>query len=50
MGVYSGPRAKDCKTFSELKAQSPTLEDGMYTLFPFGENGEYSTVHCKTED
>lgn len=50
MGVYGGPRAKDCKTFSELKAQSPTLEDGMYTLFPFGEHGEYSTVHCKTED
>jgi len=50
MGAIGGPRAKDCKTYAELKEKSPTLSDGMYTLFPFGEDGEYSTVHCKTED
>tara|TARA_R110000803_G_scaffold197881_1_gene261513 strand:- start:129 stop:902 length:774 start_codon:yes stop_codon:yes gene_type:complete len=50
MGAAGGPRAKECKSYSELRAKSPTLGDGMYTLFPFGEDGEYSRVHCKTED
>ena len=36
MASSSGPRAKNCKTFSELKSVSPTLEDGMYTLFRLG--------------
>ena len=50
MGAAGGPRAKECKSYSELKEKSPTLSDGMYTLFPQGEDGEYSRVHCKTED
>ena len=50
MPTAVGPRAKKCKTFAELKAVSPTLEDGMYTIFPLGEDRESSTVHCKTED
>lgn len=50
MAAAGGPRAKECKTYAELKKKSPTLSDGIYTLFPLGENGDHSTVHCKTED
>lgn len=48
MGASIGPRAKECKSYKELKAKSPTLEDGVYTLFPNGENSGSMTVFCIT--
>ena len=50
MPTKVGPRAKDCKTFAELKAKSPTLEDGMYTVFPNGETNAGARTHCITDN
>ena len=36
MGVAAGPRGRECKTFTELKAKSPQIPSGIYHLFPNG--------------
>ena len=48
MGVAAGPRGRECKTFTELKAKSPQIPNGIYHLFPNGPRTTAAKVHCKT--
>jgi len=49
MGVAAGPKGRECKTFTELKAISPQIPDGIYHLHPNGPNSTPAKVHCKTD-
>lgn len=50
MHFSSGPSNRRYRTYAQLKADYPSLPDGVYALWPYGPDGAHTLSYCITHE